>query len=114
MGVIEAKAGRPGHEGDAAHAVRGHEGRAFLGRAVHVARDHLAVPVHQFGRVGVVVNVDDDPLAFLESQQRPRKLPVVQRGRDDVVGAQFDETGRDPQGVVGLFRGGLFGGPCRT
>ena len=86
VGVVEAETRRLRHEGDAAHAVRRNEGRAFLGRAVDLARNHLAVPVHQLGRVGVVVDIDDDALAFLEAQQRPRKLAVVERRRDDMVG----------------------------
>jgi hypothetical protein len=58
------------------------------------------MPVEQFGNVGVVVDVHDRPLAFLESQQGSGKLPVVERGRDDMLGSQFGQSGRDPQGVV--------------
>ena len=58
MRVVEAEARRLRHERDAAHAVRRDERRAFLGRAVDIARDHLAVPVHQLRRVGVVVDID--------------------------------------------------------
>ena len=95
MRVVKAKARGFGHEGDPAHPVRRHEGRAFLGGAVHVARDHLPVPVHQLRRIGVVVNIDNDLLPFLEAQQRPRKLAVIEGGRDDVLGRQLDEPGSD-------------------
>ena len=72
-----------------------HEGRAFLGGAVHVAPDHLPVPVHQLRRIGFVMNIDNDLLPFLEPQQRPRKLAVIESGRDDMVGRQLDEPGSD-------------------
>ena len=51
--VIEAEAGGFRDEGNAAHAMRRDVGRAFLGGAVHVARDHLAVPVHAAPGVSV-------------------------------------------------------------
>ena len=64
------------------------------------------MPMHEFRRVGIVVDIDDDALAFLEAQQRPGKLAVVERGRDDVVGRELDQPGGDAQRVVGLFGGG--------
>jgi hypothetical protein len=48
------------------------------------------------------MNIDGDQLVFLEAQQRPRKLAVVQCGRDDLVGRQLDETRRDLQPVIRL------------
>ena len=80
MRVIEAETGRLRHERDAAHAVRRDVGRPFLGRAVDIARNDLAMPVHKFRRVGVVVDVDHRALPFLETQQRSGKLAVVERG----------------------------------
>jgi hypothetical protein len=95
MCVVEAETGGFGHEGDPAHPVRRHERRTFLGGAVHVAGDHLPVPVDQLRRVGVVVNIDDDPLPFPEAQQRSRKLAIIEGGRNDVLGRQLDEPGSD-------------------
>ena len=60
MRVIKAEAGRPGHKGDAAHAVCRDERCAFLSRTVHLHRHELTVPVQLLGRVGVIVDVDDD------------------------------------------------------
>src|SRR6185437_3170393 len=105
------------YERDPPHAMRRDEGRAFLCGAVHIARDHLAVPVYELGRVGVVVDVHHRALAFLEAQQRAGELAVVEGRRDDVIRRQFGKACRDPQGVVGftlfLLRG-LFGGTRRT
>ena len=51
------------------------------------------MPVDQLRRIGVVVNIDDDPLPFLEPQQRSGKLAVIEGGRDDVLGCQlYDDS----------------------
>ena len=71
--------------------MRRHKRRAFLGSPVHVAGDHLPVPVDQLRRVGVVVNIDDDPLPFLEAQQRSGELAVIEGARDDMVRRQLDQ-----------------------
>ena len=102
MGVIEAEACRLRNEGNPAHPVLRHEGRAFLGCSVDVAGDDLAVPVHELRRIGVIVDVHHDLLSFLESEQGPRKLAVVERRGDDMIRSQFDQAGRDTQAVVGL------------
>ena len=65
------------------------------------------MPVELFGRVGVVVDVDGDRLAFLEAQQRAGELAVVGGGGDDAVGGELDGAGGDAEGVVGW--GGGFG-----
>jgi hypothetical protein len=36
--------------------------------------------MHEFGHVGVVVDVDDRALSFLEADERPGKLAVIERG----------------------------------
>ena len=82
--VIEAKPRRAGHEGDAPHPVRGHERRALFGCAIDIARNHLAVPVNQLRRVGVVVQIHNDTLPLLESQKRPGELAVIEGGGDDM------------------------------
>jgi hypothetical protein len=78
--MIEAEARRLRHEGDSVHAASRHEGRAFLRRPIDVARDHLPMPMHEFGHVGVVVDVDYRALSFLEADERPWKLAVIERG----------------------------------
>jgi hypothetical protein len=66
--------------------------------------------VNQFGRVGIVANIDDGALTFPETQQRSGKLVVIKRGRDDVVRSEFDPAIGYPQGVVGVLAGtGLLG-----
>ena len=72
------------------------------------------MPVHQLRRVGVVVNIDDDPLPFLEAQQRSRKLAVIERGRDDVLRRQLDQPGSDAQRVVRLLGSDLPGSPYKA
>jgi hypothetical protein len=79
VGVIEAKAGWFRHEGDAAHAMRRNVWRSLLGGAINISRNELAMPVQLFGRLGVVVDIDDDPLTFRKPHQRSRKLAVVKR-----------------------------------
>ena len=69
------------------------------------------MPVHEFRRIGVIVNIDYDPLPFLEAQQRSRKLAIVERRRDDVVRREFDQTRCDPQGVISLRLRGFI--PCQ-
>ena len=78
--VIEAKARRLRHKGDATLAVRRDERRALFGGAIHIDRDELSVPVQLLGRVGVVEDVDGDGLTFFEAQQRSGELAVVSRG----------------------------------
>ena len=103
MRVVEAEARRPWHKGDAAHAMRGDEGTAFLRSAVRIDRDYQAVRVQQFRRIGVVVNIDNGALSFIEAQKRPWKLPVVEGCRDDMVRRQLDEPLGDAERVVRLF-----------
>jgi len=57
--------------------------------AVNVARDHLSVPMDEFRHVGVVVDINNNPLALLQPDQRARVLDVVERRRDDMLGRQF-------------------------
>ena len=69
------------------------------------------MPVHEFGSVGVIVNVDYYLLPFLEAQQGTRELAIVERRGDDVVRREFDQTRRDPQGVISLRLRGFI--PCQ-
>ena len=103
MRVIEAEASGLRYEGDAPHPMWRDEGRALHCGAVDVARDHLAVPVNEIRHVGIVVDIEHGSLPLLEAQQRAWKLAVVERRRHDVIGSQFCQAGRDPQGVVGLL-----------
>ena len=102
MRVIKAQAGRFRYECDPPRAVRRHKRRAFLGCAVHIAGDHLSVPVDEFRCIRVVMDINNDPLPLLESQQWSGELAAVERGRNDVFGRQFDETRSDAQGVIGF------------
>ena len=65
-------AGR-GRELVAAAAVRRDGRRVFFFDAVDVGGDQEAVPVDEFGRVGVVDNVDGDGLAFAACAGRGRE-----------------------------------------
>src|SRR6185437_15666935 len=103
MGVINTEPRRLWHESDAAHAMRGNEWRALFRSAVDIARDHLAMPVQQLWRVGVVMDVYNDALAFPQPDQRTGKLTVVKCRRHDVVIGQINESGCNADRVVGLF-----------
>ena len=48
--------------------------------------------------------VTSNVLTFGEADERPRKLSVIEGGRDDVLRRQFDQSGADAQAIVGLFR----------
>ena len=63
------------------------------------------MPVQLFGRIGLVMNVDRDLLAFLESQKRPGELAVIGSHGDDVIRSQFNRLNGDRQGVIcfGVF-----------
>src|SRR4029077_6436080 len=62
--------GRLWHERDATDAARWDIRRSLLGSAVQVARDRQSVPVNELRRIGIIVNIDNDVLPFLEAQQR--------------------------------------------
>ena len=85
MGVIEAETCRLRQEGDPPHASCRHEGRAFLGRTVDVAWNHLPVPMHKLRHVSVIVDVDHCLLPFLEADERSGELAVIERGRHNMV-----------------------------
>ena len=104
VGVIETEARWLRHEVDAAHVTRRDVWRAFLGGAVNINGHELTVPVQLLRGVGVIIDVDDDPLTFGEAEEGPRKLSVVEGGRDNVLRRQFNQSGADAQAIVRLFR----------
>ena len=77
-----------------------------IGGALDEIRSHkvLPVPVHELGRVGVVVEIHRHGSAFAQADQRPRKLVVVHRRGDDPIGRELDQAWRDPNRVVGARR----------
>ena len=100
MGMVKAKTRGARNEGNPTYAVRGNNGRTFFRSAVDIARNHLAMPVHQLRRISIVVNINGHALTFYESQQRPGKLPIIKSGRHDMLGRQLDEPRGNPQRVV--------------
>ena len=107
VGVVEAETRRLRHIDDAAHPVGGNVGRSLLGSAVDIGRNELAVPVQLLRRIGVVVDIYNDTLAFHQTHHRSGKLTIVECRRHNVLRRQFDQSGRDAQRIVGLF------GTCR-
>ena len=79
MSVIEAKTCRTRRESDSSFAVCGNVRCTFFRRPVYIHRHHLAVPVQLFGNISVIDDIHRHRLAFLEADQRPRKLSVVVR-----------------------------------
>lgn len=59
-----------------AHGMRRDKGRSFFGCAIHIHRYGLPMPVQLFGRIGVVMDIDNDLLAFLEAQKGPGNCPL--------------------------------------
>ena len=100
MRVIETQSRRPGRKAYAAHAMGGNERRSFLGCAIHIDRERLTMPVQLLGRIGVVVDIDDDPLSFLEAQQRAGKLPVIGGGGNDAIRRQFNDSIANPDYLI--------------
>jgi hypothetical protein len=75
----------------AASEISGHyERRTLFRRSVDIGRNELAVPVHLLRGIGLITEVNRDSLAFLETKQWTRELPVVSGDREDAVGGQFD------------------------
>src|SRR5262245_59595390 len=52
---------------------------AFLGSDVNIDRNKLAVPVQLLRRVGVIVDVANNPLPLREPHERPWKVAVIKR-----------------------------------
>jgi hypothetical protein len=67
--------------------------------------------MHKLGRVGVIEQVDHHALALRETQQRPRKLTIIERRGDDVIGCELNATGGNSQRVVCLVARGFPGRP---
>ena len=102
VGVVPAGAGGRGRELVGATAV-GRDGRRFFFfDAVDLGGNEEAVPVDEFGRVGVVDDVDGDGLAFLHAKDRAGRGTVVADGGEDAVGGEFDRDRGDAQGDVPL------------
>ena len=62
---------------DAAPAMRGNVGRAFLGGAIDVSGDFLAMPMQLFRSIGVIENIYRYLAAFLKADERSGELTVV-------------------------------------
>src|SRR5208282_1299754 len=110
MRMIETKSGGFRYERETLHSVRGYERRAFLCCAVDIARYYQTMHMDELGRVRFIVDLDDDAPALPETQQRSRKLAVVERGRDNVIRRQLDQSRPDAQRVVRLLRSAFVGG----
>src|SRR5215831_8555251 len=100
MGVIEPEPRRTWRKRDAARAMRRNEGRPLFRGPIHIRGHELTVPMKLLRRVGIVVDVDDDALAFGQPNQGARKLAIVECGRDCRIWSEFDQTGADTDGVV--------------
>lgn len=85
---------------EALHGMRRDKGRSFFGCAIHIHRYGLPMPVQLFGRIGVVMDIDNDLLAFLEAQKGPGKLPVIGGGGNDPIGRQFNEPIANPDRMI--------------
>src|SRR6516225_5667264 len=77
MGVIEAKTGWRGNEGDAAFAMGWDVRRSFFRRTIHVGRHLLTVPMQFLGNISIVINVPRDLPPFLKAQKWARTVVVT-------------------------------------
>src|SRR5580704_15558068 len=77
----------------------GNERCPLLKRSVHIHRYRLPVPMQLLRRIGIIVDIDDDLLAFLAAQQGARKLPVASGGGSDASRVQFNEPVADRDGM---------------
>ena len=100
--VIPARSGRTRRELIAAPALRRDEGGALLLYAVDFGWDEEAVPMDEFGYVGVVDDVHGDWFALAHAEHRPGRDAVVADGAEDASGCELHGHGGDAQGVVGL------------
>src|SRR5205823_13463050 len=69
MGVIETKARGAGSKDDAALAPRGNERSAFFRGPIHFHRQELAVPVELLRDIGIVIDIYNCRLSFLQTKQ---------------------------------------------
>src|SRR5580693_10092450 len=97
MCVHEAEPRRFRDKGDTTHPMRRDEGGPLLGGTIDIARKHLSVPMNEFRHVGIVVDIDHEPLSLLQRDQWPGELTVVERRRYDMLRRKLDETGGDTQ-----------------
>src|SRR5215472_359196 len=100
MGVIEAEPRRTWRKRDPPQAMRRDEGRPLFRGPIHIRGHELTVPMKLLRRVRIVVDVDDNALAFRQPKQGTRKLAIVECGRDCRIWSEFDQTGADTDRVV--------------
>ena len=82
--------------------VRRHHQALFLGGAIDVGRNDLAVPMDQLRRVRVVEQIHGHRHAFAHPDQRTRNAAVIPERADGVVLGDIDQHRTDPQRDVGL------------
>jgi hypothetical protein len=63
---------------------------AFLRGAIHINRQELTVPMQLLESAGVIMDIDDSPLTFLETDQGTGELSVVCDCRQNSTGPELD------------------------
>ena len=99
--MIEAQTGRIRRERDAALAMCRDVRRSFLGSAIDVGRDFLAMPMQLFRRIGLIQDVHRHLLTFFKANERPGELAIVGDGGKNLMRRNLDKSRLDAQGVVG-------------
>jgi hypothetical protein len=115
--VVPAGAGWCGCELVSAIAVRGDRRSVFFLDSVDFGGNEETVPVDEFGRVGVVDDVDGDWLALLHAEDGAGRGSVVTDGGEYAVGGEFDGDRGDADGDgrgIGAGCGGRRGAGVRA
>lgn len=109
MRMVPAATERARGELEASPSTRGNEWRTLFLGAVDVGGDEHAVPMDKLRSIGIIDDLDADPLTRAHAEYGAGGGAVVTDGRENVGAVQFDGDGRDAKGVVGRSLGGLGG-----
>ena len=103
MTVVKAETERLRRKSNPLRAMWGNERTSFFHGAIDLGGHELTVPMQQFWRIGVVVDVDDNPLAFCQAQQRARKLSIIERGGNNLIQTKLGKSILNLDCVIGLL-----------
>ena len=102
VGVIPARARRPGSESVALHLAGRNHRRSLFHGAIVERIDGKAMPMDEVGSGTGVGDVDGDGYTLAQAQERSGNLSVVSKRRNRDAGTNLQRARLDAEGVVGL------------
>src|SRR5262245_21723045 len=103
--MIEAQTARFGCESNTPLAMSRNVRCPFLGGAVDIGRDYLAVPMQLLRRVGLIETIYRALAAFFKADQRSGELTVVGDGGKNLIGSDLNRGRLDAHYVVSISLG---------